>query len=238
MKKSSIKKAVILILSLTMLLNTSGPVFADDFSFDDQEPKPIDMETMELLDSYVSISDNQFTLTVPMGISNKIDSQELNEITSQIQEINKIIKQNNLVIDETGAATMTISDEELRTILKDSGIQDNIPKTGTETPSFSDNQLGTTLQTFGNQDLSAKIIGGITTVKFYWWGFDLFLSSDMVRLCAKIGATAVGQLIGARFGSAVGKAIGAVARIIVDRQWNAKIIRKYWWIQIPSVRNQ
>jgi len=207
---------VAIVLTMMLLLSSSGAVFAK--GTDTQQ----DYDSLiKSLDQYVKVVDNQFEIDIPKKVAKKIGPEQLDLIKQRMAESNLAIKSNNLTIDlTTKKAELLISDQQIMATLASQGYTQAIdPPTSTD--------IGPMLITNG----------GVTKVVFFWGGFDLYLSSYMVKYICVGGIAAVAVLVtlvpGIGWTLAGGIAGAIAAEWAGDQTYYAIVVRHYWGWPTP-----
>ncbi|MBU3102377.1 MULTISPECIES: hypothetical protein [Clostridium] len=156
---------------------------------------PLSQASIDKVDKYVVVENNQFVLKLPISIQNQISISEL-------AKINERIKQSN---------------DKLRTVTRDNSITVNknvinvLPVTSLpETSAISTMSIGS--------------YEGVTAFNVYWWGYGLRLSKSVMntidiaaKASAKYGTGAVIIVLQKYFPSLPGALAGYVAGILVSR---------------------
>lgn len=217
--KRKFKSILGTILTVTVLLSSSSAVFAaGPTTATSNTNNAISQQNAkakalsDMLDPYVTVVNNQLVLKMPKGISGTIDPVALETVKSKIQETNKTIVNSNLTIDKI---------------------------TKTASISVSDQQL---LNASSKSTISPMLVGGQTTVVFYWWGFSLYLSSNMVKYIVQGGSAGIAALVSLipGIGWTIAAAIAGTIVVSVegDYQWQAKIVDYNWIYGIQGIYNQ
>lgn len=169
MKK--LKTIIALTLVLVMVFVTSISTFAANTTAESTDATAISANvgltksTIDEIDQYIKIENNQYVLVLPKNVEKKMTESQLTAIKQSINTTNNLIKNSSVSIDST---------------------------TKTAIHTVPDQQI---LKSDVNTVNPMVTYGGVTKVVFYWWGFQLYLSSSMVRYIAIGGVGAISAIL-------------------------------------------
>lgn len=174
-------------------------------------------------DPFIKIINGQFTITDEIGLLNAIGFSYMKIVKDQIAQSNTTVSQIDRSIFLVNGNTITTT--------ASAQVTDSSTTPSTSTGSNITNETNNSLLI--NSATTSSTREGINAIKFYWWGYKVWLSRSTVNKILNVGvqggAAALGAAIGGVGGAVAGAIVGAIFTEFVTGPISRPIWMSFWY---------